>query len=488
MAENFNYTKSWLNAADFPLLGFSRNWENPSDYPTIETDEAQVRRDMQSLHDEVKDYLNETLIPRVIAEDATVAAWQAQEDARAEAEAGRVLAEDGRVLAEQSRVAAERARVDETSGIVAQATAQAKAAEESAIRAEQAALGQIPDGSLEPVKFSETSRSMMVRPNLLDNGYFGNPVDQRGGYVAVPGAEYRTNPSGEEAAAGIISGYVPATKFNDGWYNIVIGGVTYWVASAGIVRGYTGAGYTIDRWKLVTGAASVVESGLYLNNAFLDQYFEDPFVNSLVGETVTISALSDRGLTSATAVVTPKSTTEVDIVVAGFSGGHFSLKWTNTGVLTARFYASPDGITIIAAKLELGTQQTLAHQDENGVWVLNEIPEKNRTLADCQNYLIPFGAWRRIRASAIDANSIHFDVPISGQMRSKPTFVDKSSGGVAVVNFSNNQTDTTFTIIVEESGAGYIRLSAYKEAHGLTDAYLALYSSDAMAAYFDANL
>jgi hypothetical protein len=35
MAEKFDYTKSWLNEEDFPLLGFSRNWENPSDYPTI---------------------------------------------------------------------------------------------------------------------------------------------------------------------------------------------------------------------------------------------------------------------------------------------------------------------------------------------------------------------------------------------------------------------------------------------------------------------
>lgn len=110
MAEKFDYTKSWLNEEDFPLLGFSRNWENPADYPTIEPDEAQVRRDMQSLHDEVKDYLNETLIPRVIAEDATVAAWQAQEDAHAEAEAGRVLAEETRVAGEIERNSAEEAR------------------------------------------------------------------------------------------------------------------------------------------------------------------------------------------------------------------------------------------------------------------------------------------------------------------------------------------------------------------------------------------
>ena len=75
MAQNFDYTRSWLSEADFPLLGFSRNWENPSDYPTVETDEGQVRRDMQSLHDEVKDYLNTVLIPKVIAEETAIDAF-----------------------------------------------------------------------------------------------------------------------------------------------------------------------------------------------------------------------------------------------------------------------------------------------------------------------------------------------------------------------------------------------------------------------------
>ena len=38
-----------------------------------------------------------------------------------------------------------------------------------------------------------------------------------------------------------------------------------------------------------------------------------------------------------------------------------------------------------AAKLELGSQQTLAHQ-ENGAWVLNEIPDYGEQLRRCQRY------------------------------------------------------------------------------------------------------
>ena len=40
---------------------------------------------------------------------------------------------------------------------------------------------------------------------------------------------------------------------------------------------------------------------------------------------------------------------------------------------------------MLAAKLELGTTQTLAHQ-ENGNWVLNEIPDYGEQLARCMRY------------------------------------------------------------------------------------------------------
>lgn len=153
MATEFNYTREWTDAGAFPLLGFTKNWENPEDYPTYEPDEMQVRKDMQSLHDEVKDFLNNELIPRVVAEDATVEAWTYAEEQRVLAETGRVEAETARVeaedaraeaeaeriSAEEARALAERQRVDSTNGIVAQATAQAEKAEEAVVDARAAA-------------------------------------------------------------------------------------------------------------------------------------------------------------------------------------------------------------------------------------------------------------------------------------------------------------------------------------------------------------
>lgn len=49
----------------FEKLQFKRNWNNSADFPTFEDDEAKVRADMQELHDETMEYLNETLIPSI---------------------------------------------------------------------------------------------------------------------------------------------------------------------------------------------------------------------------------------------------------------------------------------------------------------------------------------------------------------------------------------------------------------------------------------
>ena len=111
----------------------------------------------------IKKYINETLIPAVLADDATEESRKQAEAARVAAEQGRVTAEEGRVSAESGRVSAEQARAnaeasrvsaetarvqaetaraDETAGIVARATAQANAAAGSASQAagsEQAA-------------------------------------------------------------------------------------------------------------------------------------------------------------------------------------------------------------------------------------------------------------------------------------------------------------------------------------------------------------
>ena len=52
-------------AVEFEKLQFKKNWNNASDFPTYEENEAQVRADLQALHDETKAFINEKLIPGI---------------------------------------------------------------------------------------------------------------------------------------------------------------------------------------------------------------------------------------------------------------------------------------------------------------------------------------------------------------------------------------------------------------------------------------
>lgn len=52
-------------AVEFEKLKFTRDWNNSSDFPTYEENEQKVRADMQALHDETKEFINETLIPEL---------------------------------------------------------------------------------------------------------------------------------------------------------------------------------------------------------------------------------------------------------------------------------------------------------------------------------------------------------------------------------------------------------------------------------------
>lgn len=148
------------------------------------------------------------------------------------------------------------------------------------------------------------TKAFPCNPNLMDNWYFGNPVNQRG-------------------ASGTIS-----TE-----------------------------GYFFDRWKLVSGSVTINSGGIVLNGTIAQ------VLEYAAGQTVTATVLTPDGVTDVTPVYDDETKT---------------------------FTVTTQGKTIKAVKLELGTQQTLAHQ-ENGVWVLNEIPDFGEQLRRCQRYLRPAG-------------------------------------------------------------------------------------------------
>lgn len=187
----------------------------------------------------------------------------------------------------------------------------------------------------------------MVNRNLLDNAYFLRPVNQRG-----------------------------ESKYT-----------------------LTGSGYRMDRW--VIGKNVIVElgtDGMKLTHKdasdrsynMVAQKQNPETVDFLLGKTVTISALFKNGTigvgrvqkatAEATAGEEPQLVSYTYIYDAERDGAwskyYPAIVCSNSG----------SGGTVIAAKLELGPTQTLAHLDSTGKWVLNEIPNYVEELNKCRYY------------------------------------------------------------------------------------------------------
>lgn len=189
-------------------------------------------------------------------------------------------------------------------------------------------------------------------PNLLDNWYFADPINQRGQ------TEYTENEQ-----------------------------------------------YTIDRWYLrgtISKQLTVSSNGLTFvrqegrSETQIAQVFEDYVFQALVGKQVTLSFLtSGNELGFVTLIVDPESTMET-IRAKTTNCIAFLYRWSGSHerhlqVLIGCSWVAGESAdvrdTIVAVKLELGPVQTLAHKDASGNWVLNDPPpNKALELAKCQRY------------------------------------------------------------------------------------------------------
>ena len=188
--------------------------------------------------------------------------------------------------------------------------------------------------------------------NLLDNWYFPNVINQRGQTVYSPGA------------------------------------------------------YCVDRWYLKWGTATFGSTGVTLvapsnNGCQLVQEIGNGLASEFAGETITISALYSSVSGSAGVGIALGNS------ISGNSTGLGNSMISEAGLatLTVTVPTSPSKLnffanmtkdttaTLVAIKLEKGTQQTLAHQ-ENGAWVLNDpAPNFAVELMKCQRYLVKYGIY-----------------------------------------------------------------------------------------------
>lgn len=138
--------------------------------------------------------------------------------------------------------------------------------------------------------------------------------------------------------------------------------------------------YAIDGWHGVNVSQTTLASG-YITTAS-STYWQDAspeILKMLLGKSVTASALlADGTLVTGTAVY--RTSYSGNNVYNYDAQGFLQYGVTNSGAGYQCLRLKPD--SYVAVKVELGTEQTLAHQ-ENGVWVLNEIPDYEYELYRC---------------------------------------------------------------------------------------------------------
>lgn len=220
----------------------------------------------------------------------------------------------------------------------------------------------------------------MVNPNLLINWYFGNPVNQRGQTNYTGGPSYSIDMLKLTHNMGLSvqsNGIVFSTvNNNDGAYASLVSGDS--VLTADVFGG--------------TMSVLTADGNLYSQEV---KNIPENILNIAEG----VDFYSDR-----------------------------EKQYATLGVRLASGATSP---VILAVKLELGPEQTLAHQDANGAWVLNEIPDYAEQLLKCQRYLRPAGT--QFITSQVSGN-IYGNVVMNNSypMRAVPSIVNANYVGSEV--------------------------------------------------------
>lgn len=192
-----------------------------------------------------------------------------------------------------------------------------------------------------------------------------------------------TGPQGEKGEPG-EPGPVAGNNLLDNWYFVRP------VNQRGETS-YSTAGYTIDRWRSSASASTVAinDGGVDFAAVEVGQSFNQRLENweNLKGKTLTASVLVGTGASSRICIIIAGGTSARSSYVSdGLAYVSATIPDDATNVYVAIQNSTTSAARLLAAKLELGDTQTLAHQDEDGNWQLNEIPDYGLQLEICRRY------------------------------------------------------------------------------------------------------
>lgn len=274
-------------------------------------------------------------------------------------------------------------------------------------------LQEIGTGSAQSVANLEHRVDQLSNPNLLINGYFKNPVNQRGK------SEYDI-PSGVKK-------------------------------------------YTIDRWcETLGGTITLTDEGIQYkrNTEGKRGAFCQPFENNLPYGTYTLSFKKDGEIFSFTHYLGDYLTTNSEDDLLRFETEQLQGYVTVKGVEISIKIDCDDTILLEWAKLEIGDKAT--------PFVPRPYAEE---LALCQRYFL--GGEIVGQCYSLMTNTVRFSFPTPVTMRVAPTLVnaelysDGGDGGVIV--FSNNvNPQSGFTLGAPARKINAITIQVTKTSHGLT--------------------
>lgn len=311
-----------------------------------------------------------------------------------------------------------------------------------------------------------TTKAFPCNPNLLDNWYFGKPVDQRGMYISLQGVPVYNDAACTSLIGNQIEAAATCVKSGTNYQRIINGQGGGYVKAADVVRGYTGAGYGIDRWivqSVTSGAIKIDNGGITVmgqNNDGVLQNIGDG--ESFRGKQVTLSVLLKSGVLWTHTLTIPQTGTGTQISEWEPGADWFCAVKVDNDILSVwqlitYGQSTQKSISVVATKLELGTQQTLAHK-EYGEWVLNEIPKVGDQLAECQRYL--FAARALSGFACIGSGYISADgaeaiivVPTPVSLR---TFPVCAVNGTLRVDTSYGETVTVNSVSIFNAGNGSV--------------------------------
>lgn len=271
-----------------------------------------------------------------------------------------------------------------------------------------------------------------IRPNLLDNWYFVGGGSQQGG------------------------GQFPINQRGSSSYSII---------SAGL--------YSIDRWRGSGSMTSSNPENVALSSGYVtlscnsSAGFSQRIENyaALAGKTVTVSFLVEVTAGKYGIVIHDGSSHE--LIEATPNGKQLYTAQYSVPSSISNFYVYLDGKTspcsakLYAAKLEIGSTQTLAHWDETAQkWVLNEVPNFEVELAKCQRYFqtLKSSFSPMFYGGALSGTTVNIFIPLPVTMRSSPT-LSPSPIPLDVFNGSTYTSDVNVTINSATSRENGIRIN-----------------------------